>query len=329
MTSFDLHLPPKEELVLNPNELSLYRYDLRYLSLAPLQRVTANRLSEKMFQVVQENGLLERLTNSDKKGDVEYVASLTDYAKDKLAKGEWVIGTRKETGTLYGVLKNAHTGKIVHQVDLVPSEIEQLAPLTGLSAIQAQLGQIVRQLEDIAGVLARVEQGQYTDRYAGFFTARQLVIEALVSRNDAVKQKLLISAIEQTNETRSRLMLALQLDVTSYTNPNLSNRDSTILEYRIPQTINYLNALVQLTVITYTALEEMDAIIACLTNYKTFVKDIFFTPYTNEGRCLAWQLDNFSKGNSSYFRNSFSDVTTNIEKVIEAATQLSLEDRKL
>lgn len=102
------------------------------------------------------------------KGEVEYVAKLSDYAKEKLKSGEWTLGIRKKTGETYAVIKDVSTGKNQSFVTLDKKVVQNLGNLPELSAIQGQLADIVEKIESLNRLVERVEQGQYNDRYAGF-----------------------------------------------------------------------------------------------------------------------------------------------------------------
>lgn len=327
MMEFDLTLPEESALAINPNNPKLYSYELETLSLAPMQELAGYALTERVFKKLQAesaNGsILNRLAHA---GETEYVAQLGDYAKKKLADGEWVLGTKKKTGQFYGVLKDSKTKKIVSQVDLAPKEFQDLGNLGTLSAIQSQLQDISKQLENLSHQVIRVEQGQYNDRYAGFFTARQLLVEACLSNNEQLKQDLLLSAIKTAHETQSKVMLALHLDANELVSPKLKNKEAQRLTSRIQQSMAYLNGSVQLTLIAYTTLGEQGALLACLNNYKAFMEQVFLTQQDGQLRHLAGQMDNFSSAVQSSMTTSVTQLTTTITGLIEQTTDFYLEE---
>ena len=69
---------------------------------------------------------------------------------------------------------------------------EWLGNLPELSAIQGQLVVITEQIENLNKL---VEQGQYNDRFAGFFSARQAVIEGFAAKDRTLSRELLTSAL--------------------------------------------------------------------------------------------------------------------------------------
>lgn len=326
MTEFDLTLPKVSTLVSNPNNPKLYSYELAALSLAPMQELAGYSITERVFKKLQAqsaNGsILDRLAQ---KGETEYVANLTDYAKKKLAEGEWVFGTKKKTGQRYGTLRDKH-GHFISQVELNPREVKELGELENLSAIQSQLHEISKQLEELSHQVIRVEQGQYNDRYAGFFTARQLLVEACLSNNEQLKQDLLLSAIKTAHETQSKVMLALHLDANELVSPKLKIKEAQRLTSRIQQSMAYLNGSVQLTLIAYTTLGEQGALLACLNNYKAFMEQVFLTQQDGQLRHLAGQMDNFSSAVQSSMTTSVTQLTMTITGLIEQTTDFYLEE---
>lgn len=327
MTEFDLTLPKVSAIVSNPNNPKLYSYELAALSLAPMQELAGYSITERVFKKLQEqsaNGsILDRLAQ---KGETEYVANLTDYAKKKLAEGEWVFGTKKKTGQRYGTLRDKH-GHFISQVELSPREVKELGELETLSAIQSQLHEISKQLEELSHQVIRVEQGQYNDRYAGFFTARQLLIEACLSNNEQLKQDLLLSAIKTAHEAQSKVMLALHLDANELVSPKLKNKEAQRLTSRIQQSMAYLNGSVQLTLIAYTTLGEQGALLACLNNYKAFMEQVFLTKPDGQLRHLAGQMDNFSSADQEVMTASVVQLTTAVTSLIDQTTHFYLEEQ--
>ena len=197
MENFEIEIPVKEKFEVDVKNKELYNYDFQSYSLVPLQNeaslMIADKIKNNLFSHISETKLLKELV--DKSGDVEYVAKLTKIAKEKLKTGEWSYGIRKKTGETYAVLKDTVSGKIKSSVTLEKRAVKELGNLPELSAIQGQLASISEQIESLNELIIRVEQGQYNDRFSGFFSARQLIVEALATKNEQLKRDLLLSAI--------------------------------------------------------------------------------------------------------------------------------------
>lgn len=99
-----------------------------------------------------------------------------------------VIWRKKKTGETYAVIKDNLSGENKSFVTLDKKIVKELGVLPELSAIQGQLASISEQIEGLNQIIQRVEKGQYNDRYAGFFSSRQLVVEGLASENESNKE---------------------------------------------------------------------------------------------------------------------------------------------
>ena len=192
MENFEIEIPQTEDFEIDVRKKELYNYDFQSYSLTPLQKeaslVVANKIRNNLFAHIPEAKLLKKLVENN--DDVEYVAKLSEVAKEKLKSGEWSYGIRKKTGETYAVLKDTETGKIKSSVTLEKRTTKELGNLPELSAIQGQLASISEQIESLNELVIRVEQGQYNDRFSGFFSARQLIVEALATRNEQLKKDL-------------------------------------------------------------------------------------------------------------------------------------------
>lgn len=316
MESFEIEIPKMEHFEIDVRKKELYNYDFQSYSLTPLQKeaslVVANKIRNNLFTHIPEAKLLKKLVEKNDNDNVEYVAKLSEVAKEKLKSGEWSYGIRKKTGETYAVLKDTETGKIKSSVTLEKRAVKDLGNLPELSAIQGQLASISEQIESLNELVIRVEQGQYNDRFSGFFSARQLIVEALATRNEQLKKELLLSAIKENNNTIAKLMMSIYTDSLAFTNLKTKQTDANRINILLQQSISYLSSAMQLNVVAYTVLEEHESVIAVLSNYKSFTEQTLLEP-KYDGKSLAWRIDNFSKGN----RSSFIDLTQSISENIE------------
>lgn len=185
--------------------------------------------------------------------------------------------------------------------------------------MQAQLNDISEQLENINQNIKRVEQGQYNDRYAGFFSTRQMLIESMAMSDSHLKRQLLLlllSSIQSSNETISKLMLTLRQDVTEFLDLKVKPNEAKSLERKISDSFSYLNSTVQLNFITYTLLEEPNALLATMTNYRSFIDKIFLTPIGDNEKSVAWKIDNAKTESSYSIEDLTSHVTENIKSLV-------------
>lgn len=329
MESFEIEIPKMDHFEVDVRKKELYNYDFQSYSLTPLQKeaslVVANKIRNNLFTHIPEAKLLKKLVEKSDNDNVEYVAKLSEVAKEKLKSGEWSYGIRKKTGETYAVLKDTETGKIKSSVTLEKRAVKDLGNLPELSAIQGQLASISEQIESLNELVIRVEQGQYNDRFSGFFSARQLIVEALATRNEHLKKDLLLSAIKENNNTIAKLMMSIYTDSLAFTNLKTKQTDANRINILLQQSISYLSSAMQLNVVAYTVLEEHESVIAVLSNYKSFTEQTLLEP-KYDGKSLAWRIDNFTKGNSNAFINLTQSISENIEVLVNHSETLLIEE---
>lgn len=318
MNEFEIVLPTETSIIVDVTDKSYYNYDFQSYSLVPLQQAAGltvvNKIKESLFSHISEASLIEKLAN---KGETEYVANLSDYAKEKLNSGEWSFGIRKKTGETYAIIKDTCTGKSQSFVNLDERVVKDLGNLPELSAIQGQLAAITEKIEDINRLVERVEQGQYNDRYAGFFSARQLVIEGLSANDENLRKELLTSAIKTNNDTIAKLMFAIHQDANDFINIKIKSKDARRIDNMLQNSIGYLNSSVQLNLVAYTAMGEDQPLLATLANYQSFVEQTLLKEVDDTGRTVAWKIDNAHKGSDGKFNEISNDVSNKITKLIE------------
>jgi len=329
MESFEIEIPKMEHFEVDVRKKELYNYDFQSYSLTPLQKeaslVVANKIRNNLFTHIPEAKLLKKLVEKNDNDNVEYVAKLSEVAKEKLKSGEWSYGIRKKTGETYAVLKDTETGKIKSSVTLEKRAVKDLGNLPELSAIQGQLASISEQIESLNELVIRVEQGQYNDRFSGFFSARQLIVEALATRNEQLKKELLLSAIKENNNTIAKLMMSIYTDSIDFTNLKTKQTDAKRINILLQQSISYLSSAMQLNVVAYTVLEEHESVIAVLSNYKAFTEQTLLEP-KYDGKSLAWKIDNFTKGNSNTFINLTQSISENVNALVNHSETLLIEE---
>lgn len=330
MNEFEIALPNETSIIIDVTDDLYYNYNFQSYSLVPLQQVAGltvvDSIKKSLLSHISEASLIEKLKN---KGDMEYVANLSDYAKEKLKSGEWVLGIKK-TGETYAVIKDAATGKIKSQLTLDARTIKDLGNLPELSAIQKQLSSITEQIEDLNRLVERIEQGQYNDRYAGFFSARQLIVEGIVANDERLKKELLTSAIKTNNDTIAKLMLAIHQDANDFIDMKTKSKDARRIDNLLQNSIVYLNSSVQLNLIAYTAIGEEQPILATLTNYKSFIEQILLKEIGDTGKTVAWRIDNTHKGSDGKFNEISSNISSKITQLVETIknSQIGVEEHE-
>ncbi|MEQ7138937.1 hypothetical protein [Enterococcus casseliflavus] len=335
MDNFEIDLPNERILSINVTDYSLYSYDFNAFSLLPLQKLASQSINQNIREKVMSNktlradlfssvskiSLVNKLSNQS---EIEYVANLSDIAKEKLASGEWSLGVRKKTGETYAVIKDTLTGKNKSFLTIDKKVVKDLGILPELSAIQGQLASLSEQIEVLNRNIQRIEKGQYNDRFAGFFSARQLVIEGMASENESIKYELLLGAIKLSNETVGKLMYSIHEDVLALIDTKLKSRDAKRIDELLQNSLGYLNSCVQLNMIAYTVLGEQKSLYATLANYHSFIQQELIKE-NNDGRTVAWLLDNGHIGNDGRIVELSNNISNTIELIFESYNKDKIE----
>lgn len=335
MDNFEFDLPDEKKLSINVTDYSLYNYDFNSFSLLPLQKVASQSVNRKirekifsnenlkneLFSNVSKVSLLNKLSKHE---ETEYVANLSDIAKEKLASGEWTFGVRKKTGETYAVIKDTSTGKSKSFLTIDKKVVKDLGVLPELSAIQGQLASLSEQIEVLNRNIQRIEKGQYNDRFAVFFSARQLVIEGMASENKSIKHDLLLGAIKLSNETVGKLMYSIHEDVLALIDTKLKSKDAKRIDELLQNSLGYLNSCVQLNLIAFTVLGEQKPLYATLANYHSFIQQELMKE-TNSGRTVAWLLDNGHMGNDGRIVELSNNISNKIEIIFEPYNKNTIE----
>lgn len=233
-----------------------------------------------------------------------------------LASGELKLGVRVKTGETYAVIKDEITGKSQSFVTLKKKITADLGMLPQLVAVQHQLKEISEQIEALTQVVTRVEQGQYDDRYAGFLSARQMILEGMSVSDEKIKKNLLSSAIAINNETIGKLMFSIHRNSIEIVGDKTKLKEMARFEKYLTESLSYLNASVQLNVIGYTTLGEEKAISTTLRNYQAFINQTLLSESNKNSRSIAWLIDNNRKEDDGKFLEMSQKVSLKIESLI-------------
>lgn len=318
MDKLVITLPDKADLNINILNKNLYIYDFNSYNLASLQEIAGLSIANKIKNIIFNNSAeIQTIQKVKRKNDPEYVAQLSETVKQKLAANELQFVTRKETGETSALLKNSKTGKIFGAVNLDRKVEKNIGDLTTLITMQSQLNTISDQLSELNNLVVRMEQGQYNDRFSGFFSSRQLLVEAIASKNDETKQSLLINATVISNQTVAQLMLSINQDTLDFVNMKTKPKDAKRINALLQQSIGYLNSSIQINLVAYSLLEEEKALTATLLNYQSFLEQTLLKKGMKTDKSIAWMIDNIQSG----FSGKFTEISTEIVKTINGLTE--------
>lgn len=323
LRDFEIELPSKCEVINNITDKNLYVHDFISFSLTPLQQTAsfflANNIKEKMNLSIFQGSQINKIANNEK---IEYVAKFSDLELRKISSGELKLGIRRKTGETYAVLKDSVTGRTKSSVTLEKKVVQDLGSLPELSVIQGQLALLLEQMESLNRVVQRVEQGQYNDRFSGFFATRQLLIEGLSAQDEYIRKNLLLSAIKISNETIGKLMFSIHHDSVDLVDTKIKPKEAVRIDALLQNSLGYLNSCVQLNLIIYTALCEHKALFASLVNYQTFIEQNLLNQ-RSDGKSTAWLLDNGHRGENGKI---FELTNAIVKKIDVLTTEYQLEE---
>ncbi|WP_056989600.1 hypothetical protein [Lacticaseibacillus camelliae] len=317
MNQFEIILPKPGDLVFDVTDPDLYSYSLDSSLGEKLRQTASLQLSEKLTSILES-----AMTGSDilrhlEDNKVEFVAKFNSYTQSMLDSGQWKIGARKDSNTLYGVIVDSVTGESKGFVNLEKKLVSQLGTLPELAAIQVQLQAVSEQLIALTQAVQQVEQGQYNDRFAGVYSARQLIIEGLASKDPGLRERLLMQAVTIGAQTTSKLMLAIRNDASELADPATKSKEITRIETLLQDSLGYLNMSIQMNLAAYTALGEEQPLLATLSNYRTFIKQSLLEEDPSNHRSTAWRIDNGHRGDSGHVQQLAQTIYTSATKLVE------------
>jgi hypothetical protein len=139
-----------------------------------------------------------------------YQAIFSPEASERIKDG--LARLDKKDNGLFGVLiRDVETGHVTNHVSLKEVTPDLLSSLNQL-ATQQTLANIVQRLEIIDEKITYVLQGQLNDRLAEVESGIHIYEQAIVASDPDVRRELLVSAIQQLNDGRNRLIKSTNID---------------------------------------------------------------------------------------------------------------------
>lgn len=328
MKDFEIILPFNSKII-DVTSQKLYDYSFSNYSLVPFQETAGDILKDKIKNFIFDNISFNQLVNNlGKEKNTEFVAKLSDYAKQMLKEGKWEFVIKKDTSNALALLRDRVTGKFQCSIELEQRVMKSLEYGPELIAMQAKLAAITKEIEKMTRLVERIEQGQYNDRYAGFFGARQLFIESMVTSSETVRTNLLTDAIKLNTETIAKLMLAVYQDATAFIDIRVKPTEARRIDNLLQMSIGYLNSSVQLNVALYTALGEKQALMATLSNYKSFINQTLLRKIEGSSKTVAWKLDNARVGSDGLIQKTSVNLEKNITLLVKELKLSYIEGRQ-
>ena len=212
------------------------------------------------------------------KGKKELLVKLSDEARKKLESDEWRwIFAEDGSGMLPTLYDSAagHWGKQIRVIEKI-SKPELLNSLIGLTQ-KNNLDVLTEKVIYLTGVVEQIAAGQYNDRVAMFYGARQMYIEAMSMADPENRRIALLNAAKSADDAIAALQQTIKHDLNNLLNIK-SGTQTNEKTNQIAKCFSTLNDSVQISVNVYAALGENRALLAAVTSYQCFVEQIWLSP---------------------------------------------------
>jgi hypothetical protein len=188
----------EDSLVIQPNG--------EIISPTPLQSDAIMFDEEKRQKVIQLLRQIPAVLDIAKKlsEGKTYQAVFTPETLERI-RNRSVRLDKKDNGLFSPIIRDVETGRYADQVDLKEISPDMLSSLSQL-ATQQTLADIVHRLEVIDTKITDVLQGQINDRLAEVESGIHLYEQAVVASDPDVRRELIVSAIQELNDGRNKLI---------------------------------------------------------------------------------------------------------------------------
>lgn len=235
------------------------------------------------------------------KPEIIMEASIKDEVKPLFEKGKVIFKELKSGKGFAPVLfvaednvkingKTYKKNEIISQVKLNERAINpDIANAINNYVVNQQLVKMNDKLDEMNKVLGTIEQGQRNDRIALVYSAEEKMREALATKDETLKVRLIAEAISTANDARFQLMETLKTDVrdvivgtkaeniyeafNNFIKGNANITASTIDKIRTA--FFYINKATSICAQGYMFLDEKGAMQKSIDVYKDFINDMF------------------------------------------------------
>lgn len=246
-----------------------YSLDITTFNVLDISNQTKNDICNKLESMLLKVPSAVGINNSV--DDDKLVAVLSENAQTLIREGKATLNMSKDKRGLLPVLTDKK-GKYIEQVrlkkeNLTPELIQNMNSL----AVQAQLQQIVEQIEDISDGLKTIEAGQRNDRFGTLEAAKRQYLEALECNDIEKKNRLIEHAVVLGNQASEQLIATFKSDIIELTEAkSKKNRDKFMLELK--RSMRGINEAKQVCALGYLAIGEEKAMLISLQSYADFIE---------------------------------------------------------
>lgn len=262
-----------------------------------------------------------------------FQAILTDEQSKKLASGSLKIMTKKD-GSLMANLVNPNTKKIVSTISLEKINITpEISQAMTNYATQMQIAQIAEQIQQIQISVEEVRQGQEHDRLASAYSCQQKLLQAMVIKNQSLKELALIRIAGDSEDSRNLLMLSQNVNLDfikkqpeSFWGKILPGSSPDKMDARINEIRESLYAVNMVSLVEAMAYFEMGETEAAQQSLQYYAQYIQETYLETEG--LVGRLDMLDPSPENYWSKTLPDIKKRIMELPFNVEQKLVEGEK-
>ena len=191
-------MPNKDNIVIQPDgEI------ISHTASQPDAIVFDEEKRQKLIQILRQIPAIVDVAKKLSEGKT-YKAIIAPEALERIKEGSARLD-KIDNGLLSTTIRDAKTGRFIDRVNLKEVTPDLLSSLNQL-ATQQTLANIVHRLEILDEKINDVLQGQTNDRLAEVESGIHIYEQAIVASNPDVRRELLVSAMQQLNDGRTRLI---------------------------------------------------------------------------------------------------------------------------
>lgn len=262
-----------------------------------------------------------------------FQAVLTDEQNRKLAEGSLKLMTRKD-GSLMANLVNPKTKKIVSTISLEKTNITpDISQAMTNYATQMQIAQIAEQIQLIQISVEEVRKGQEYDRLASAYSCKQKLLQAMVIKNQKLKELALMRIANDSEDSRNLLMLSQNVSLDfiknqpeSFWGKILPASSPDKMDDRIKEIRENLYAVNMVSFVEAMAYFEMGEAEAAQQSLQYYAEYIQKTYLDIEG--LVQRLDMLDPSPENYWSKTLPDIKKRIMDLPFNVEQKILEGEK-
>ncbi len=262
-----------------------------------------------------------------------FQAVLTDEQNRKLAEGSLKLMTRKD-GSLMANLVNPKTKKIVSTISLEKTNItSDISQAMTNYATQMQIAQIAEQIQLIQISVEEVRKGQEYDRLASAYSCKQKLLQAMVIKNQKLKELALMRIANDSEDSRNLLMLSQNVSLDfiknqpeSFWGKILPASSPDKMDDRIKEIRENLYAVNMVSFVEAMAYFEMGEAEAAQQSLQYYAEYIQKTYLDIEG--LVQRLDMLDPSPENYWSKALPDIKKRIMDLPFNVEQKILEGEK-